>query len=524
MLDSVASAPSRQTPPPSPGPSSAPASAPASPPPSQTAVNTVHKALESGFFNPITHDDVKTAVGALTQLDSANAKTAIETLAKDGSLDRLAAEVNDGKGLGLGGLSADEKRDFFNAMAKDLGGSQLKSLSDAFAKAGGDYHGKADVQALGQAVATHAASDVKVAYVQAQAGSTLDHTADTTRPFTLMGSTQVTSHGDAEAAAVGDVLASLKGDPAAAQKAFDALSPDQLRGVLDASIDRVETSRTVASMSGAGAAHSNATTLDATTYKAILEAGAQSTDADFKARLFAEGSAVLKGLPDQNLLLGISSFDRPEATRAMAEGLTSVLKSDVSGVMRELAFNAETRDGTAFATYAKQMLNDKQTEPLADMMQQLQVGGAKTENPIDRFEAVTQVTLPNGQAADRYENAAALGHYVGGVQAAAASITTDQKAQAELISAVLKSGLTILDKSGVGGKGVGAAAAVAKEWVTIGTNAALKALQDNPAATGEALDLAAVPTDPRTGEEAVGSNSKSAYNTALNTVARQAKP
>jgi hypothetical protein len=76
----------------------------------------------------------------------------------------------------------------------------------------------------------------------------------------------------------------------------------------------------------------------------------------------------------------------------------------------------------------------------------------------------------------------------------------------------------------VGGKGVSAAAAVAKEWVSIGTNAALKAIQDDPSAAGKALDRLAIPTDPKTGEEAVGSNSKSAYNTALDVVVRQAKP
>jgi hypothetical protein len=515
MLDAMSSTSIRQAPPPPP-PS----------PRSKDAVDTVHKSLESGFFNPITNGDVKKAVGALTGLDAANTKAAISELAKDGTLDKLASEINDGQTFGLGGLSADEKRDFFAEMAKDLGGAELKSLSDAFAKAGGDYHGKADVEALGKAVATHATADVKLEFVKAQAGSTLDYDADTSSPFNLIGSTQVTSHGDAEASAVGEVLASLMGNPAVAEQAFKALSPEQLRGVLDASIDRVEIDSTTVSLSGAGggASHTNSTSLDASTFKGLLEAGAQSTDPDFKARLFAEGSAVLKSVPEQNLLLGINSFDREAATKTMAEGLTSVLQSDVSGVMRELSFNAETRDGTAFASYAKQMLNDKQTEPLADMMQQLQVGGAKNEDPINRFEATTQVTLPNGTKVDRYENAAALGHYVGGVQAAAASITTDRKEQAELLSAVLKSGLTIVDKSGVGGKGVGAAAAVAKEWVTIGTNAALKAIQDDPSAAGKALDLAAVPTDPKTGEEAVGSNSKSAYNTALDTVVRQAKP
>lgn len=510
MLDAASSSQVRQAPPP--------------PPPARDAVDTVHDKMESGFFNPITNGDVKDAVGALTALDPTNTRAAISELAKDGGLDKLTSEINDGKTFGLGGLSADEKRSFFAEMAKDLGGAELKQLSDSLAKAGGDYHGKADVQALGQAIATHATADAKLDYVRAQAGSTLDHAADTSSPFNLMGSTRVTSHGDAEAAAVGEVLASLKGNPAVAEQAFKALSPEQLRGVLDASIDRVETDSTTVSLGGPGASHTNNTSLDASTYKAILEAGAQSADPDFKARLFTEGAAVLRGVPQQNLLLGITSFDRDAATKTMAEGLTSVLKSDVSGVMRELSFNAETRDGTAFATYAKQMLNDKQTEPLADMMQQLQVGGAKNEDPINRFEATTQVTLPNGSKVDRYENAAALGHYVGGVQAAAVSITTDRKEQAELMTAVLKSGLTIVDKSGVGGKGVSAAAAVAKEWVTIGTNAALKAIQDDPTAAGKALDLAAVPTNPNTGEEAVGSNSKSAYNSALESVVRNARP
>ncbi|MGR4862183.1 hypothetical protein [Caulobacter sp. LARHSG274] len=509
MLDAASSGQVRQAPPPP-------------PPPARDAVDTVHDKMKSGFFNPITNGDVKDAVGALSSLDATNTRAAISELAQDGGLDKLASEINDGKSFGLGGLSADEKRSFFTEMARDLGGAELKQLSDAFAKAGGDYHGKADVEALGQAIATHATADAKLDYIRAQAGSTLDHKADTTSPFTLGGSIEVTSHGDAEAAAVGQVLASLNGNPAVAQQAFDALNPDQLRGVLDASIHREEMDTTMASMGGI--AHSNSTSLDTSTYKGILEAGAQSTNADFKARLFAEGSAVLKDVPQQNLLLGVSVMDRDAATRTMGEGLTAVLGSDVSGVMRELSLNTETRDGTAFATYAKQMLNDKQTEPLADMMQQLQVGGSKNENPINHFEATTQVTLPDGKKVDRYENATALGHYVGGVQAAAASITTDRKEQAELMTAVLKSGLTIVDKAGWGGKGVGAAAAVAKEWVSLGTNAALKAIQDDPSAAGKALDRLAIPSDPKTGEEAVGSNSKSAYNTALDVVVRQAKP
>ncbi|HWT51620.1 MAG TPA: hypothetical protein VN113_05510, partial [Caulobacter sp.] len=290
MLDATSSTTVRQAPPPPPPPPSLE--------PAKDAVKTVHKAMASGFFNPITNGDVKNAVSALKGLDATNAKAAISELAKDGGLDKLASEINDGKSFGLGGLSADEKRDFFTEMAKDLGGTELKSLSDAFAKAGGDYHGKADVEALGKAIATHATPDAKLDYVKAQAGSTLDHVADTTSPFTLGGSIRVTSHGDAEAAAVGQVLASLKGNPTVAEQAFKALSPDQLNGVLSASIHREEMDTTTVSMGGA--AHSNSTSLDTSTYKAILEAGAQSIDADFKTKLFAEGSAVLKDVPQQN--------------------------------------------------------------------------------------------------------------------------------------------------------------------------------------------------------------------------------
>ena len=103
------------------------------PPPTavDTAVQSVRDHLHSGWFDPVTHDDVKAAVDALSNLNSADSRAALSRLS-DGELRTLADEINDGSWFGMGGLSQGEKTDFFNAMATDLDAGQLARLSQAF--------------------------------------------------------------------------------------------------------------------------------------------------------------------------------------------------------------------------------------------------------------------------------------------------------------------------------------------------------------------------------------------------------
>ncbi len=485
-----------------------------------TAERVVHEAMTSGFFNPITNNDVKTAVKALEGLTPQEASQAVKDLAADGTLKTLAAEINDGSILGLGGLSQDEKRDFLNAMAGKLDGASLKALGDGFAAADPTFHGRDDIGLLGGAIAAHAPAATKVDYVRAQAGALTDHPTASSGP----GATTVTRHGDADAAAVAAVLGSLKGQPAAAREAFGALTPDGLHAVLDAAVDRTDIQVVTANPYGGAPSYSSSTALDAKPFRAVLESAAQLPDARLKAQVFDDAGKVMKAVPDQNLLVGVSVGGRDQALKQMAAGMTTLLKSDPGGVMAQLAGARSTLDGQAFSTYAKEMLNSGGGSTLGDIMKTLQVGGASAQNPANYFEHEQPVTLPNGSRTTRYDNAEALGYFVGGVQAAAQSITSDRKEQADLITGVLKSGLTLLDKYKVGGLQGQIAASVAKEWVSMGVNAALKELRDDPGAVGKAMDLASIPTDPADGRIAVGSGSRSAYNTALDTVLRNAKP
>jgi hypothetical protein len=70
-------------------------------------------------------------------------------------------------------------------------------------------------------------------------------------------------------------------------------------------------------------------------------------------------------------------------------------------------------------------------------------------------------------------HAEALGHFVGSIYAASAQITKDQAEQAEYATAIIKSALTVVDKSKIGGPATGTAASVAKEYVSLAMKAAL---------------------------------------------------
>lgn len=504
------------TPSPSPGPSPTPPPTSGPTPPAanantnrvQQTADAIRGDLTGHWYNPVGGDDVQRAVDRLTALTPAEQRDVVRNLAADGTLDHFTAEMTDGSWI-AGGLSADQKRDFFNQVAQSLDGASLAQLSASFGRT--DRQGdREDVTALADAVATHAAGAVKADYVAALAGqSTTDNTYHVEGHFGYAQS----DRGDPEALAISRVLGSMQGQPEA-YRAFQAVAqkPEVLKSVAEASVGQ--------SMISAGDGTSSVLH-DPKAFQAMAgalaamrpQAGVAQADInDLRAHVFGAGAETLKDVP---------SIDK-DAAKAITGGLTQIVQSDATGVMRELTFNADTRDGSAFAGYAKAMMNTGQQAKLGEMFTQMQIGGDlnNPQDPIARFESY--VTLPNGER--RYENAAAMGYFAGGLRAAAQSITKDEQGQADQLTAVLKIGLTLLDKSGAGGKVVGAAAASVKEVVQFGARAAVDALSDHPENTARALELAGVPSDPKTGETAVGSNSFSAYEDATTFVERNAKP
>lgn len=477
--------------------------------PVQNATQTIHNRMETGFLNPVTQADIKDVVREISALPAADADKVVDALAADGTLDRVAAEIMDGSILGLGGLSGDERQAFFADMAGKLDGEGLGALSDAFARTDDRSGGFTPVTELGSAIATHAGPQAKLDYLSAitpgiEAGRQSDHGFGYSS----------TTFADAEASAAGEVLGSLRG--ANAEEGFNRVG-SHLSDVLSSSVDGQMT--TMATYPGG----STSMTWNANQFEAIMGAAATTSDADLKAQIFDAGVGTLRSVRDTNGVIGgLTVVGKDDTLGQMTNGLARIVDSDTTGVMRELTFNAATRDGSDFAAYAKEMLKQGREADLGEQMARLQMGNDMNENPVERL-ARTEI-VPNGDGQTRLPNAASLGYFVGGVAAGVKAIDADVAKQQAMTTAVLKSVLTVVDKAKVGGPAaaaVGTVASVAKEWVQFGVNAAITNPHADAATT---LAHAALPVDPATKETGVGSAVTSDFEDALSFTSQFAKP
>lgn len=314
---------------------------------------------------------------------------------------------------------------------------------------------------------THASDATKVDFIRRLAGSSTDQPRVRT-----MNEDRVY---DPQARAIAEVLGGLQHNPAAAELAFESLRPEQVREVLNAATREVQL---FAFAFGGG---SSVTFADASTFDAVMTAASRIGDADTKARIFDEGVAELKDLESRGL---------DEAAEVARNGLTRLLMSDTNGVMRELAYNKETFDGSALAYYMKSMLNAGEAARLGEIQAQILTGNQRdTGDPVARFEELSSTASGH----DRYANAEVAGYFAGAVTSAARSITDDARQQAELLTAVFKSALTVIDKSNVG-RSLGAGPGVAKEWVQFPVRAAMDALIAGRVDAADAMVLSMQPT------------------------------
>lgn len=477
----------------------------------QAAVDYIKGKLDSsGMFNTVSHGEMNDIRSKLQGLSATDADAVIDELQQQGQLDKLASEAVDGDWFGNGGYSADERRDLFTDLAKKLDGQSLAAVSDAFAKTDGGADGHHRVTELADAVATHASNYDKVQYVETMKGKVTDG-GNWTENHVF----STTSHkSDAEAAAVGKVLTSLKGSVYAAD-AFKALNSEQLRAVMQTSVDETMT----------GGMGTPSVGWNAEGFTGLMDAAATISDPDLKARIFDAGADTLRGVRETKGFAGQPIITgKDDAMKTITEGLTKIIDSDTTGVIRELAYNSETMDGSDLATYSRALMESGQEKKLGDIMAKLQLGNGLNQNPAARLDEVTQVRVATGGSQERRENAGALGYFVGAAYAGAQSWSTDVKKQQEVMTSVLDSALSIIDKAKVGGPAkdaVGTAASVAKEW----THYAVRwALEDPGLAPAQRIERAALPVDPQTKELAVGDDIRNAFNTTLSTVQRTAKP
>lgn len=427
-------------------------------------------------------------------LNANQTQAVVDQLAADGTLDKLAREFTDDKIMGLGGLTNAERSSFFNDMASKLDGEGLKTLSDAFARTDDNSGGYSDVVALGQAVASHASTNVKVDYVQAMADSSTDRPDHSSSG--IGGSSSRT--GDAEAAAIGEVLGGLQGSPAAAEEAFGSLNNAQLQAVMAASIDETVNY----------SSHAVTASLDGKVAGQILASASQISNPDLKARIFDAGAETLNHI-NEDFGFPVVAIGDTDAANTLANGLTQLLDTDTTGIMRELAYNQESMDGAGISAYAKHLLNNDQEATLGQQMARLQLGNDLSEDPVARFEEA--VTLNTG--AQRYENAGSLGYFVGGVYSATDAISSDVATQREMTTNVLNSALSAITLAA--GPATAGAISIGRNWVATTIDAAIA---DPGATAAQQLERAAIPTNPNTGETGVGTAAFSGFNDRVSQV------
>ncbi len=477
------------------------------------ATSQIHHALDaSGWLHPMTHDRVASAVGALTSpsLSPADANATIHNLAHTGDLDTLAKDLlGGGSYFGRGALSTTERGRFLADMAGKLDGKALADLSGALARTDRESGGHQYVAELGEAVAAHASPKAKLDYIRALSAKTTDQPSY--NQLSIGGA--AINYSDAEAVAVGDVLGSMRGAQAA--QAFAALTPVQTRAVLTSAIEGKQ------SISGSlmpGGGSTSVLTYNASRFDRIMDAAASTGDARLKANVFDAGVSTLRSVRDTNSIFGGLTVIGQDATlKSMAAGLTRIVESDPNGVMGHLAYDRKTFDGGAFSTYAKEMLQSGQQAGLGNIMAHLQLGNDLQGNAITRFEA----TAPSPSGDIRHPTADALGYFVGAVYKASESISSDVRAQQDMATAVIKTALTVIDKSKLGGPAAGTAASIAKEWVSYAARAAI-ADPGNSAATQ--WERASLPIDPKTDQLAVGDASRTLFGHVIEETRRMAKP
>jgi hypothetical protein len=487
----------------------------------QSATAYISKKLDSsGVFNTVTHQEMQEVAAKLKSLPAAQADAVIDNLAKSGDLKKLADEGVDGSWFGNGGFTASERLDFFKDMASKLDGQSLSALSNAFINT--DKNGTSGLsrgKELASAVAAQNSPQVKLDFIKEQAKLSTDQ-----KSVSDYGMVSQSIDADPQAAAIATVIGSMKGAQAA--KAFESLTTNQLRAVMNASIEG-----TMTTVATDGAAIPSVS-WDTKSFDKLMTAAASMpdsklpatsppnsvADAKLKAKIFDIGVQTMRSVRENG---GIYVSNKA-ALNSMTAGLTRLIDSNVNGVIGSLSRNArDTRSGDSLSAYSAQMLASGQEAKLGQMMAKLQLGDSLKENPSARLDVTaTRTGTTNGSY---NPNAETLGYFVGSVRAGATYQTKNIQEQREMTTAILKSALSVIDKAAGVAKNVpaGVAASVGKEWVQY----AVKAMIDDPTkSAGQMLDRAALPINPANDELAVGAQVTSGFNDMVDSVVRNAKP
>ena len=405
---------------------------------------------DSGWFDDVTHDELRDINKIIQDLSPADARAVFDKLKADGKLDKWVDEMNSGGWFGSGGLSASEKGELFNALANRLSGSQLAEFSSHL-----DHDG---IVALGQAVASHGRSDIAVEYVQAMASRTTE--GEHTRSDGGLFHSSVTTE-DPEARAIGEVLATLRGHDF--NQAIKSLDANQLAAVMaTASGSKLNTT---SSMGGS----STTVDYDPKLLTQIIDNAANSIDPAVKATVFQAASAQLKEIRDAGNVM-VPYIGKGDDTRAVTDAMTRLLRSDTTGIIGQLEDHLD-RDGVSLIPYTTEMVAQGRSKELGEIITDLQLGNDRKGDAVSRFEQAQAGTT--GQP--YYANAQSLGYFVGAVQVGLAENSASAKDTGDMLKTIFG---VVTGAGGAANPGAGVAGAVLNGLTTATVDAVVKSVEN----------------------------------------------
>lgn len=435
----------------------------------EEAVDKIKENLEQGFFNDVTHSDLREIEDTFRGLSPAEANAVFSRLTND-ELQTWTDELNSIAPFGLGGYDRGEKQRLFNLLASKLDGNNLARFANALDEAG-------DGQLFGAAIAARASDRAKEQFIRAAAARAQND------PTT--------------AVAVAEAIGGLRNNPAALQRALSGLTQSQINKIVEAATQKREYY------------HEAGVTVsyDAGPLGRMLNAVSAIRDPHIKARFFEPAAQQLREIEETNTGLGIAVL-KGDSARQVRSGLTNILNSDTTGVVAELERNF--RDGKGITSYLKSMLNSGQERQIGRMISRLLEGNDHSQNPITRFG--TQVRGTDGKP--HYDNAENVGYFLGGIHAAARQITGNRERQANIIKNIFG---TIAGAVGAAGPETGVPAAIINGLTTAIVDDVVSRLNDRTISLRDALRELAFPRDPRTGQPYEGA-AEGFYDSAVGRV------
>ncbi len=328
----------------------------------------------------------------------------ISKLAQDGMLDEV---------LGIFVLSVDlafgsaELEAVYENFAKNLDANNLANISasmDGIFKYVSPFEGRGMMFA--EAIANYTPSDIKIEYVKIMSDRGLiDGVVDDAHD---------TKFG---ALATAYILSTMKDFPENAASVLGQLDNGEMRSVIYAAAGR--------------------RCPEAYLSRDVLEATANVSDVSLKSRMFIAAGLTIN---DANHI-GVDASSVKERKAYILQGMTKILKSDTSGVMRFLSLTnnspvSQEARRTAFVAYAREMFSSGQNEVLAEELKNLLGTAASPGADESAFAKWLYAPEPAAGGGTAYPNAEMLGFFMGGLAAGAEGLKGDPRMINSIIALV----------------------------------------------------------------------------------------